>query len=242
MTDSIGGNLKSAQHSQVMTALRSAASATGADFSYLVRTAQRESNFNPSAKAPTSSATGLFQFTNDTWLSVLDRYGPKHGVKTEGLSRAELLELREDADLSAKMAGELTGENAKILERRLGRPATSAELYAAHFMGPADAVRLVEAARANNAAPAAVAFPRAATANPGIFYDKDGASLTSAELYTKLTGVNVAVADAGQAPLPAVEGTRVRDPAAILQAQLGITQMTSSLMNALFGLQEDYRG
>ena len=93
-----------------MSALRKAASATGTDFDYLLKTAQRESNFNPTAKAPTSSATGLFQFTSETWLNVLDRYGAQHGVgagDTEGMTREQLLALRNDPDLSAKMAGEL---------------------------------------------------------------------------------------------------------------------------------------
>lgn len=241
MTDSVGGSSKALQQAQVMTALRTASSATGADFGYLVKTAQRESNFDPSAKASTSSATGLFQFTNDTWLSVLERYGAKHGVKTDGLSRSDLLELREDAGLSARMAGELAGENAKILERKLGRPATSAELYAAHFMGPTDAARLVEAARANAGGAAAAIFPRAALANASVFHGKDGANLTPAQLYAKLTGVDVASADTGKTPAARLEPAPARDPSIIMQAQLGLTQMTSSLMTALFGLQEDKR-
>src|SRR5688572_21714198 len=65
----------SAHRAQVMSAIRTASAATGADFDYLVKTAQRESNFDPSAKAPTSSATGLFQFTEGTWMEVLERYG-----------------------------------------------------------------------------------------------------------------------------------------------------------------------
>jgi hypothetical protein len=242
VTDSIGASSKALQQAQVMTALRSASSATGVDFGYLVKTAQRESNFDPSAKASTSSATGLFQFTNDTWLNVLERYGAKHGVKTDGLSRSDLLALREDAGLSARMAGELAGENAKILERKLGRPATSAELYTAHFMGPADAARLVESARVNKAGSAAAIFPRAALANANVFHGKDGANLTPAQLYTKLTGVDVGMADSGKVPAARLDGAPDRDPSIIMQAQLGITQMTSSLMTALFGLQEDKRG
>ena len=137
MTDSVSAVPKAAaQRLEVLNALKSASAATGADFGYLVRTAQRESNFDPSAKAPTSSATGLFQFTNETWLNVLDRYGAQHNVATDGQSRADLLALRNDPDLSARMAGELARENSKILEKKLGRPATSAELYVAHFMGP----------------------------------------------------------------------------------------------------------
>lgn len=226
-----------------MSALRTAASKTGANFDFLVKTAQRESNFNPNAKAGTSSATGLFQFTDATWMSMLERYGAKHGIATDGQSRADLLALRKDANLSSLMAGELAGENAKILQKKLGRPATSAELYAAHFMGPSDAARLVDAARANRPGAASDLFPSAAMANHNVFHGKDGKSLTSAQLYTKLTGIAVADADSGKAGAaqftPGVPQSG--SPEAILQAQLGAVSMTSSLMSALFGLQEDKR-
>jgi hypothetical protein len=243
VTDSIGSSSKALQQAQVMTALRSASTATGVDFGYLMKTAQRESNFDPNAKASTSSATGLFQFTNETWLNVLDRYGARHGVKTDGQSRGDLLALREDAGLSARMAGELAGENAKILERKLGRAPTGAELYAAHFMGPNDAARLVEAARAKKTDSAAELFPRASLANASIFHGKDGATLTSAQLYTRLTGVDVAMADSGKIPAAKLDGSSAPDPSFLLQARMGIAQMSSSLMTALFSLQtNDKRG
>lgn len=238
MTDSIGASPKALQRAHVMAALKTASSATGANFDYLVKTAQRESNFDPSAKASTSSATGLFQFTSETWLNVLERYGAKHGVKTDGLTREQLLDLRKDAGLSATMAGELAGENGKILAKKLGREPTSAELYTAHFMGPSDAARLIEAARANKPGIAADMFPRAALANANVFRDKEGAKLTTAELYTKLTGVDVKVADAGLASAVAQPANQFTQ-AALLQARLGTAMLNTSLMTALFGLQEN---
>lgn len=239
MTDSIGATPKATQHAQVMAALKTAAQKTGVGFDYLVKTAQRESNFDPNAKAGTSSATGLFQFTDATWLNMLDRYGDKHGVATEGQSRADLLALRKDATLSSVMAGELAGENAKILQKKLGRPATSAELYAAHFMGPTDAAQLVHAARADRPGPASELFPSAALANHNVFHGKDGASLTSAQLYAKLTGIAVGDADAGKAASAQFGHAPPANPNILLQAQMGAVAMTSSLMSALFGLQED---
>ena len=206
MTDSIGASPQAIQRAEVMAALKTAARSTGVGFDYLVKTAQRESNFDPNAKAGTSSATGLFQFTDATWMSMLERYGAKHGVGVEGQSRSELLALRKDAKLSSLMAGELAGENAKILQKKLGRPATSAELYAAHFMGPSDTGRLVQAARANRAGDAADMFPSAAKANANVFRGKDGGDLTAAQLYAKLTGVSVADADSGKVA-PATIGT-----------------------------------
>jgi len=238
VTDSIGASPKALQRAQVMTALKTASNATGANFDYLVKTAQRESNFDPGAKASTSSATGLFQFTSETWLNVLERYGAKHGVKTDDLTREQMLDLRKDAGLSATMAGELAGENGKILAKKLGREATSAELYTAHFMGPSDAARLIDAARENKPGIAADMFPRAALANANVFRDKDGAKLTSAELYTKLTGMNVKTADAGLVS-SVVLPTNQFAQAALLQAKLGTALLNSSLMTALFGLQEN---
>ncbi len=241
MTDSIGASPQAVQRAEVMAALKMAARSTGVGFDYLVKTAQRESNFDPNAKAGTSSATGLFQFTDATWMSMLERYGARHGVGVEGQSRAELLALRKDAKLSSLMAGELAGENARILEKKLGRPATSAELYTAHFMGPSDAGRLIQAARANKAGDAADMFPSAAKANVNVFRGKDGADLTVAQLYAKLTGVSIADADAGKVA-PAAFGQAsapVTNADVLLQAQMGAVAMTSSLMTALFGLQED---
>jgi len=224
-----------------MAALRTASATTGADFGYLVKTAQRESNFDPSAKASTSSATGLFQFTSETWLNMLERYGAQHNVRTEGMSREQLLALRTDADLSARMAGELARENAKILGKKLGRQPTSAELYTAHFMGPQDAARLIKAARRNEAGLAAEMFPRAALANASVFRGKEGAALTAPQLYEKLTGDSITLADSGKAPAGAFTAPvkETSDPNILLQARLGAAQLTSGLMAALFELQSD---
>ena len=63
----------------VEAAIQRASLATGVDFSFLMKTAGRESGMNPSAKAGTSSAAGLFQFTEQTWLSTLKQHGAKHG-------------------------------------------------------------------------------------------------------------------------------------------------------------------
>lgn len=244
MTDAIGANAASAQRADVMSALRTASASTGVSFDFLVKTAQRESNFDPNAKAGTSSATGLFQFTEATWLNMLERYGARHGASPDGLTRQQQLDLRKDARLSSVMAGELAGENAKILQKKLGRPATQAELYTAHFMGPSDAARLVQAARADRPGAASDLFPSAALANENVFRNKDGARLTSAQLYAKLTGAAVGDADSGKVP-PAQFGAQplqaISQPEAILQAHLGAVSMTSNLMNALFGLQETKR-
>ncbi len=237
MTDSIGAPSSPGTRPDVMAALRSASSATGVDFNYLVRTAQRESNFDPAAKASTSSAAGLFQFTNSTWLDTVDRYGARHGVNVQGMSDTQVLALRDNPEISARMGAELTAENARILEAKIGRAPTPGELYAAHFLGPSDAAKLIEAARANGGASATDLFPRAAAANANVFTDRNGAALSASGLYQKLTGCDIGSADSGKAGAFITEA----NTNALLHARLGTAALTSSLMAALFGLQEDGR-
>lgn len=162
----------------VRAAIRRAADATGVNFALLVETAHRESAFNPSARAGTSSATGLFQFIESTWLDMVRRHGSDHGLGqyvaalhqgANSETRREILALRNDPEISARMAGELARENAATLQARLGRAPSAGELYAAHVMGPSGALRLIEAA-AQGAPSAAAIFPREAVANRGLFY------------------------------------------------------------------------
>lgn len=61
--------------------LNSAGEKNGVDFDYLLQTAMRESSLNPSAKARTSSAVGLFQFLDNTWLDVMKSDGPRLGYQ-----------------------------------------------------------------------------------------------------------------------------------------------------------------
>jgi hypothetical protein len=162
----------------VRAAIRRAADATGVDFSLLVETARRESALNPQARAGTSSATGLFQFIESTWLDMVRRYGAQHGLGEQAralqqgadpATRREILALRNDPELSARMAAELARENAQTLQARLGRAPNAGELYAAHVMGSGGALRLIEAAQ-SGAPSAAAIFPREAAANRGLFY------------------------------------------------------------------------
>jgi hypothetical protein len=240
VADSVGFPPRAAAPAPVLSALRSASAATGVDFGYLVSTARRESNFNPLAKASTSSAEGLFQFTNATWLDTIARYGARHGVDTSGMTREDILALRSDPDISARMGAELTADNARRLEQATGRRASPGELYLAHFLGVSDAARLIDAAKTRPDAPAADLFARAAEANPTIFRDPQGVQLSAADLYQKLTGAGapetVALAAAGP---PA--GEPVLAASALLQARLGTAALASTLMSALFDFQEETR-
>src|SRR5262245_50049288 len=64
---------------KIAGSIKQAASTTGTSFQYLLTTAKMESNFNPRASASTSSARGLFQFIDQTWLGTVKEAGDKLG-------------------------------------------------------------------------------------------------------------------------------------------------------------------
>src|SRR3954464_1692340 len=64
---------------KIAGSIKQAASTTGASFEYLLTTAKMESNFNPKASASTSSARGLFQFIDQTWLGTVKEAGAQLG-------------------------------------------------------------------------------------------------------------------------------------------------------------------
>ncbi|MBN9571421.1 MAG: transglycosylase SLT domain-containing protein, partial [Alphaproteobacteria bacterium] len=65
---------------QVVAAVQNAAARTGADFDYLLGTDMRESGLEPQAKSGTSSASGLYQFVEQTWLGLVKKYGAEYGL------------------------------------------------------------------------------------------------------------------------------------------------------------------
>lgn len=168
----------------VSGALKKASQSTGVGFDYLYRVAMRESSLNPGAKAKTSSAAGLFQFVEQTWLAAVKKYGAAHGlgacaadVQTgadgklavaDAARRKEILDLRFDPEKAAALAGELARENKAALEGSLGRAVDAAELYAAHFLGAGGAKKLLSAAAQETAASL---LPAAAQANRHVFFD-----------------------------------------------------------------------
>lgn len=186
----------------VESAIQRASQATGVDFSFLMRTAGRESGLNPSAKAGSSSAAGLFQFVEQTWLSTLKQHGAKHGYAryaeliakggdgryhvASGEAHRAVMDLRLDPHAASLMAGELTSDSAAYLKGRTGRSPTAGELYAAHFLGPQGSAKLIEAKEKRPEATAAQLFPDAAHANKTIFY-RDGRAATVGEVYANLT-------------------------------------------------------
>lgn len=174
--------------SAVVGSIRQAAHATDVDFGLLMAQAQQESGFRADAKAPGSSATGLFQFIDSTWLGLVRQFGDKYGVGALARSisvdstgrpsvadpamRQRILELREDPRLSSALAAEYARLNKSELERTLGRPAGNTDIYLAHFLGAHGAATFLTALAQRGDTPAADLLPEAAQANHGVFYDR----------------------------------------------------------------------
>lgn len=188
----------------VNDAIRTASRATGTRFEYLLATAKVESDLNPKASSSTSSARGLFQFIDQTWLAMMKGAGSRLGLSryadaitqtgsgryevSDPAMRGTIMAMRDDPKTNALMAGVFTQSNATKLAGRLGRPPSDGELYIAHFLGSGGAAKLITLAANSPGAVAADAFPNAARANRSIFYDGQGHARTAAQVYGTLVG------------------------------------------------------
>ncbi len=171
---------------EIATSLVKAGDKSDVDFDYLLQTAIRESSLNPGAKARSSSATGLFQFLDSTWLEVMKSDGPRLGyqkyadaiaedggefVIKDAKLRAEVLKLREDPQVAADLAAAFTRNNGEYLMARFGRMPSPGELYIAHFLGASGAEKMFTAGLSDPDQSAVKLFPKQARANPSIFYE-----------------------------------------------------------------------
>jgi transglycosylase-like protein with SLT domain len=187
---------------RVAGAIKQASNSTGTSFQYLLATAKMESDFNPTAGATTSSARGLYQFIDQTWLATVKDAGTQLGygqyadaiTKTRSgdytvddpSMRRAIMNLRDDPAASSAMAAALTQNNSFQLTGQIGRRPTDSELYMAHFMGVGGAARLISSAGDSPQATAARIFPNAASANHAIFYDHAGRARSVSEVYAEL--------------------------------------------------------
>ena len=154
----------------VVNAIKSASAKTGVSFSYLMEKAAAESNFNPTVKAKTSSATGLFQFIDSTWIDTINRHGEKHGINTNQ-SKQNLLNLRKNPEIASVMAAEFASDNKNHLQKTVGGDIGNTDLYFAHFMGAGGASAFLSQLKKNPSAIGADLFPKEASANRGVFYN-----------------------------------------------------------------------
>lgn len=199
----------------VQGAIARAAQVTGVDFNYLLAQARLESSLDPAARAGTSSAAGLYQFTRGTWLEMLDKHGPNHGLGWASAAieggriadpalRQQVLAMRFDPDLSARMAAELANDNRAALRPVLGREPDAAELYLAHFLGAGGAIRFLSALSADPGQSAAALLPDAAAANRPIFYEGGQPRSVGAVMALLRGKVDRAMGEGGMPPAEAM--------------------------------------
>jgi hypothetical protein len=185
----------------VIRAVQIAQQRLGADPDLLLAIASQESGFNPKARNRHSSARGLLQFTNVTWLTVIRDFGSQHGlrryaaaidtdrsgrmsVKTPRLRRA-ILDLRKDPLLQVIMATERLNQERAPLELRLGHPAQLTDLYFLHLLGPAGAAHFLTELAEHPDASSSATVGAQTKFNEGLFV-RDGRPLTVAEAYASV--------------------------------------------------------
>jgi hypothetical protein len=243
--------------SEVTSAIRQASARTGVDFKYLVAQAGQESSFNPDAQAGTSSAKGLYQFIESTWLTMVRNKGGSVGLGdlaqqidstaggprvADAATRRKILDLRNDPTIAATMAAEYAKSNRDQLEQNLGRPATPTDLYMAHFLGASGATKFLSAVNATPGKAGADVLPEAASANRAAFYDKQGRALSVAQIYKHYSErFDNAVTDTSSvAAADAPKATSVNSTAAIksaiFQALVG-QQLSPVTIDALLKLR-----
>lgn len=214
---------------RVTAAIQLASANTGVQFGYLLNQARLESGLNPNARARTSSATGLFQFIDQTWLGTVRQHGAEHGLGWAAAqirqgpngrfyvpdpeTRRQILDLRRQPEAASAMAAEYASDNGRYLESRLGRRMEPVDLYLAHFLGAGGAARFLRAHESSPNAPAAAMLPQAARANRPIFYNRDGSMRSFAEIRARFAEKIATGNHSGGAVAPSHAPVRQRMPA-----------------------------
>jgi hypothetical protein len=248
---------------RVTGAIKQASNSTGTSFQYLLATAKMESDFNPSAGASTSSARGLYQFIDQTWLATVKEAGGDLGygqyadaitktasgeyVVGDPATRRVIMTLRDDPNIASAMAGALTQSNSFQLTGMIGRRPTDGELYMAHFMGVASAAKLINSAQDSPQANAARMFPNAAAANRSIFYDRMGQARSVSDVYSLLSARYAGAASspqtqaaltmfgAGSATTPVASAIPAIDNAAYLSSFPDVRTASTTVASAADG-------
>lgn len=257
---------------EVVDAIRQASERAGVDFKFMLAKAQTESSLDPSIRARTSSASGLYQFIESTWLSTVRQHGAKYGIGDlansieddfgaarvrDPMTRRQILDLRFDPKIASAMAAEFTKSNHAQLEGALGAGINSTDLYLAHFLGANGASRFLQNYRSDPQKIGASLFPEAANANRGVFYDpSSGRARTLGQIYdffAKKMGEEIATVDTqDREAAPAPPGLAPRRPSSAdwppqlqaLAAQFGLkgTHMRAETVMAFALLAEPLLG
>lgn len=188
----------------IVETILQASQVTGVDPVYMMALADKESSFLPNNKAATSSAEGLFQFIEGTWLDVVRSFGAKHGLMAEAEAirrtagqigvpneamKEHILGLRRNPYLAALMAAEMLKRDRAMIEDKLGRVISRSEFYLPHFFGVDSASKFMSLVEEKPRQSAQRIFPAAAKANKRLFFEKSGRKtrqLTVAEVYDRI--------------------------------------------------------
>lgn len=214
----------------VVKAVQKASAETGVSFEYMLAKAAQESGFRADARASTSSATGLYQFIDSTWLEMVHDNGDQFGVGhladkieqtddgryvvSDSAARQQIMDLRLDPQINALMAGAFTQENRAYLDATVGGSIGETEMYLAHFLGAGGAERFLTAHRSNGQQSAAALFPQAAEANASVFYKSNGQAKSLNEVYAWAESkVDTGMAMAADAGLRGLGETYAVNPA-----------------------------
>lgn len=216
---------------RVRDAIASAARRSSVDFDFLLAQARVESALDPRAQARTSSASGLYQFIESTWLATVKKHGGRFGLGAiadeitampggghrvaDAARRTDILALRDDPQIASLMAASLAEDNRAQLSAVLRRPPDDGELYLAHFLGAGGASRFLGAMQDNPDQSAAALFAGAAKANRNVFFERDGSARSLAGMLdhfrAKLTaagGNGASISQPGAIDIRAIE-TRI---------------------------------
>lgn len=124
--------------------LLAAAKMTGVPVDWLTVIAGIESSFKYDVKSKTSSATGWFQFINDTWDGMVKAYGSKYGIPSRAADPER--KARKDPRANALMGAMYIKDNYNHLSKALGRKdLTDTDVYMAHFLGAGGATKFFKA-------------------------------------------------------------------------------------------------
>jgi len=174
------------------------------DFATLLSLVAGESAFKPHAENHITGAQGPFQFVKATWLSLLKTHGAALGIKPDLMAQIvvgakgrptisdptvlrEVLALRNDLAMSAKVAEFYLDDNRAALTRSLHRAPSESELRLSFLLGPHGATKLIHAAERTPTVSAAKILPHAAAANHRLFYTSSGEPRDAAEALAFLT-------------------------------------------------------